>query len=297
MLDFTKAKDRVIALKAGISELQMEQMLNKQKAGIKIPHFIKINTVDGKLKVINMPLGTEDIEKKIKYDKERIKNKRDYHEDLAKRKGYDSYLECDKQYRKNAIENMGFKNNNDYQDNLAMKKGFKNYNEYQNLKNYESGRCLPMSKNENCTLYLGTHISENVLSKVFEEVKRMPNGNRGYDFICKNGCKIDVKSSSIDKTQNRWIFIINKNKIADYFLLIGYDNRENLNPMHIWLIKSDELIKNKEHIDVQFNNYVSFSIKNTFKSLKRFEKYELKDKLNEVTEICNKFKKIVSDDK
>ncbi|MCK5027433.1 MAG: hypothetical protein KAS07_03365 [Candidatus Pacebacteria bacterium] len=85
------------------------------------------------------------------------------------------------------------------------------------------------------------HVAERVLSKVFKDVQEMPYGYKGYDFICNKGKKIDVKSSCIyiDKRGNRsgtWSFCIKKNKIADYFLCIAFDNREDLNPLHIWLI-------------------------------------------------------------
>ena len=33
-----------------------------------------------------------------------------------------------------------------------------------------------------------------------------------------------------------WRYGINKNKIADYFLLLAFNNREDLEPIHQWLI-------------------------------------------------------------
>ena len=62
--------------------------------------------------------------------------------------------------------------------------------------------------------------------------------NPGYDFICNRGKKIDVKSSCI-RRGNTWIFRINYNTIADYFLCLAFDNRADLNPMHIWLLPSN----------------------------------------------------------
>ena len=74
----------------------------------------------------------------------------------------------------------------------------------------------------------------------------MPNNNSGYDFICANNKKIDVKSACITRTSYNiphWIFSIQKNKIADYFLLLAFDNREKLEPILQWLIPSEELNK------------------------------------------------------
>ena len=98
---------------------------------------------------------------------------------------------------------------------------------------------LSMSENKTCSMYLGVHIAEHVLSKVFKNVTRMPNGNQGYDFICNKGMKIDVKSSTLRISKIRaplWFFNINRNKVADYFLCLAFDNRESLTPLHLWLV-------------------------------------------------------------
>jgi len=95
---------------------------------------------------------------------------------------------------------------------------------------------LPMSKNKKCSLYFGIHINERLLRLKFNDVEVMPPGNPGYDFVCNHGKKIDSKAGCILKNRNGWLFHINHNTIADYFLLVAYDNRKDLNPLHIWLI-------------------------------------------------------------
>jgi len=108
----------------------------------------------------------------------------------------------------------------------------------------EKNNGYTMDKNTKCSSYLGIYIAESLLSKVFNNVERMPNNNPGYDFICGKGYKIDVKSSCIRYHCNRagsWDFNIRYNKIPDYFLLIAFDNRENLNPQHIWIIPGNVL--------------------------------------------------------
>ena len=102
------------------------------------------------------------------------------------------------------------------------------------IKRYENGG-LSMYENKQCSTYLGVSVAENVLSKIFKNVEVMPYGHRGYDFICNRGKKIDVKSSCINKSGN-WLFTINRNEVADNFLLIAFDNRVDLNPLHIWII-------------------------------------------------------------
>jgi len=101
----------------------------------------------------------------------------------------------------------------------------------------------PMSENKECSQYLGCHIAERVLSKVFEDIKVMPTHNHGYDFICNKGKKIDVKSSCARKKNSGvlgWSFDIKRNTIPDYFLCIAFDDRDNLNPLHLWLLPADK---------------------------------------------------------
>lgn len=95
-----------------------------------------------------------------------------------------------------------------------------------------------MSKNTKCSSYLGVYITETLLSKEFKNVERMPYGNKGYDFVCNKGLKIDAKSSCIKNnfTKHYWNFCIKRNKIPDYFVCLAYDNRENLTPLHLWII-------------------------------------------------------------
>ena len=81
----------------------------------------------------------------------------------------------------------------------------------------------------------GTYFAETALSKVFKDVKRAPYGNPAYDFICNHNKKIDVKAACVG-VGKQWEFSINKNKIADYFLLAAFDNRADLNLVHLWLI-------------------------------------------------------------
>ena len=99
----------------------------------------------------------------------------------------------------------------------------------------------PFDENKQCSVYLGVHVAEQVLSRVFKNVKRMPYGNPGYDFICNKGKKIDVKSSCKTKNHNGWHFDIKHNTTADYFLCLAFDNRQDLNPLHVWLLPGIKL--------------------------------------------------------
>lgn len=99
----------------------------------------------------------------------------------------------------------------------------------------------PLGENKDSSKYLGEVIAERLLPAYFKDVKRMPQNNPGYDFICANGYKIDVKSScrAFAAGYNRWVFNIRHNLVADYFLCIAFDNRTSLTPVHVWLIPKD----------------------------------------------------------
>lgn len=148
---------------------------------------------------------------------------------------------CDKcyrkQYRMNNLEkrriynSMWRKKNPTKNKNIVMK-----YKRKQGI--------LPMSENHACSMFLGVHIAERVLSRVFKDVIKQPTNNPGYDFLCNKGKKIDVKSSCLYQSKNaspRWQFHIDKNKIADYFLCLAFDNRNDLNPLYMWLFPADEV--------------------------------------------------------
>jgi len=140
-------------------------------------------------------------------------------------------------------------------------------------------------KNRNCGMYLGCNVAERILGHVFKEVQRMSIKNKGFDFICNKGYKIDSKASCLRKN-NTYGFHIKYNKIADYFLLIGFDNRNDLNPKHIWLIKSDEVIRRYRKL----NDFETLTILNNSNDLSKFSKYELADKLKKTIECCDELK-------
>ena len=176
-----------------------------------------------------------------------------------------------KQYQKNNKEKINKYNMQYYKNN--KEKINKISNQY-----YIDNRDNSMSENKDCALYLGIHVAEQVLFNVFKNVKQMPNGNEGFDFICNKGMKIDVKSGTIhiyDTSLEHWLFRINKNEIADYFLCLAFDNREDLNPLHIWLIPAKYI-----------NHLVSLTISKS--TIHKWDKYKLD--VNKVIDCCSKMK-------
>lgn len=134
--------------------------------------------------------------------------------------------------------------------------------------NHKSGFYRPMSEAKDSSLYLGVVVAERVLSHYFEDVQRMPHNNPGYDFICKNGFKIDAKSACRRKGRRDrtgrsdvWFFATKHNIVADYFFFLAFEERMSLKPEHVWLIPTKEL-----------NHLAYFSIAES--RLAKWSKYE-----------------------
>lgn len=217
-----------------------------------------------------------------KYANKKI-SRTEYYNWVAQQKGFKD----EKEYLNWWSQQQGLKNYRDYLDYSATKKGFKNYNEYCLYNLHKRGKCKPLSENKECADYLGVHIAERILSKIFNNVQRMPLKNPGYDFICIKNHKIDVKSACIHR--NKWLFHIYNNKIADYFLLLAFDNRNDLNPMHMWLIRRDEVI-NTKRTSFPINEKLGITIYNSSYGLSIYTKYEIKNKLDKVKMCCNELK-------
>lgn len=145
------------------------------------------------------------------------------------------------------------------------------------------GKIRSMVEAKDCSSYLGIVVAEQALSKFFENITRMPNNNPGFDFLCGKGFKIDVKSSTLHnrKTSKNshpcWQFHIKENKIADYFLLLAFNDRKNLEPQHVWLIPGNTINKRYE-----------VAIFNVEESLEKWSKYE--KPLDKVIACCNKIR-------
>jgi len=123
----------------------------------------------------------------------------------------------------------------------------KHYKEQRKLAGFTS-----MFENKNSPGYLGIVIGERLCQHLFKDVIKMPNNNPGFDIICNQGKMIDIKTacSRLSGKYLRWHFNIYKNKVANFFLCIAFDNRKNLTPLHIWMIPSDK-INDKGNITIR----------------------------------------------
>jgi hypothetical protein len=106
---------------------------------------------------------------------------------------------------------------------------------------HRTGRRRPLEDCPECAPWLADK-TEAILAEAFGAVERMPYGNRGYDFVCKQGYKIDAKAACIK--DGRWCFYMRKNKIADYFICLGLTDRDPIEPCRVWIIPGDEVRDN-----------------------------------------------------
>lgn len=116
---------------------------------------------------------------------------------------------------------------------------------------------------KNSPVYLGD-IAERALPKFFDHIERMPYGNPGYDFICGKDKTVDVKGACRGKAFHGWNFTINKNQAAQFFLCIGFDDRDLLNILHVWLIPGNVI-----------NHLSGFYITDTEKTILKWRDYEI----------------------
>lgn len=173
-----------------------------------------------------------------------------------------------------------------YRNELVRKKGFNDINEYQRDRFHDRGIYFPMSENEDCSAYLGVYIAEKILLEIFKDIKIMPYGHPGYDFICK-GYKVDCKISCL-AIRNGWIgweFEIDYNRLPDYFILVAFNNREEFGLMHLWLIRKNEIIRGKK-----FYRRKTFRVTDKTRYLLEIKRYELTDKLEHLREYCHKLR-------
>jgi hypothetical protein len=157
---------------------------------------------------------------------------------------------------------------------------YRNHPGYQTMRSHALGKKRPMNIAKDCASYLGVYVAERALSRFFDHIERMPINHPGYDFICGKGFKIDVKSSCClpgNVNSSYWFFTINRNTVADYFLCLAFDNRESLNPMHVWLIPGKAV-----------NDRRGICISNSQKGIKKYAQYE--QPLDKVNKCCTEMK-------
>lgn len=181
---------------------------------------------------------------------------------------------------KGIAERAGFKNHNEYELNRCHK-DMEHKRKYTQEWRHSNGIQLPMEENKDCAHYLGTHIAERkygriILPEMFGCIEQeMPYGNPRYDFLVKGNIKVDVKSCLREmKGWIGWEPHVRFNNVTDYFVILAFDDRENLNLIFIWSIGKNEIIRGNK-----FYMRDSIKITNTCRGLLEFKRFDWADKL------------------
>lgn len=186
------------------------------------------------------------------------------------------------------IKNAGCKTEKEYKDKKSQELGFKNNSD--RIKEWKHYTVPPLSEyNKDCSSYFGD-FTENLVIQTFECTIKMPPNNPGFDWICKKGDNVDNKCRCLDYSNKSptWKFPIRYNNIAVWFILSAWDNRDGLNPFHVWVFHKNDIVRGRK-----FWRRETFSITNTPKALKELEKWEVTDRLDKLKEYCERLRKDV----
>lgn len=187
--------------------------------------------------------------------------------------------------------------NRERNEEIAKRAGFKNHNEYELNRchkdmehkrkyirewRHTNGIQLPMDVNTDCAHYLGTIVAERqygriILPEIFGGIEQeMSYGNPWYDFLVKGNIKVDVKSCCLREMKGwiGWEPHVRFNSVTDYFVILAFDDRENLHLVHIWMIGKNEIIRGDK-----FYNRGSIKITNKYRYLLPFKRFDWIDKL------------------
>ncbi len=185
------------------------------------------------------------------------------------------------QYYQKLVEEGKLRNptdiDRDTNNAIYRKIGYDNSAHFLKEWRHDNGIQAPMEENKDCAHHLGTHIAERqyariILPEMFGSiVEEMPYGNPKYDFLVTNNVKIDIKSCCLRDCCGyyAWEPHVRYNNVTDYFVILAFDNRTDLNLLHVWSIGRDEIIRGKK-----FWMRDSIKITNKYGKLLEFHSHE-----------------------
>ena len=102
-----------------------------------------------------------------------------------------------------------------------------------------SGRNL-VSNNRSGVSYMGICVAGDLLRRCYKHVQAVVNNKYAYKFVCDHDKFIDVKSSCLGKNW-MWLFSTRRNTVVDFFICVAFDDRDDPNVMHVWMIPGEKL--------------------------------------------------------
>lgn len=218
-------------------------------------------------------------------------------------------------HQENSIKtakNAGFDTTGEYAKYI-YKKNIEYMREYLRERNWKNNS-EPMSESKNSSSFLGVFIGEGIFKEylltIFEHVEIMDYGNPGFDFTCKNPrqefidkypqfklarnheYKIQLEAHCLYYRVGRspcWGFQVEHNNIPDYYILIGFNTRECLDILHIWIFHRYDMIRkgNSYTKKEEFWKRESITITDNQNYLKRFKRYEISYELDKLKYLCD----------
>lgn len=237
------------------------------------------------------------------------KREQSFYESLESQYGkeFADWAKQNKDNTPNVLINSGCKTYLEWRNKCAQNVGFENDADRQRERLHNNGVNLPMEFNEECSsnfgIYKGETLFKRFLLTIFECVEHMESNNKYFDFICKNPSqefidkypqfKLERDKEYKFQLKNRclrrsplwnsiyWCFShIDYNKKTDYFIFCGWNDRDNQNPIHIWIFHKDDIIGGDK-----FWRRDSLSITNKQEYINNFLNHELIDELKTLKEI------------
>ena len=274
----TEYERRAIEIQKRYEEIELECIIKEREIKEKITEQEELHEIHhGKRHKYQRKCIVKDISE----DRKRaLKNK--VYRGIIEKTVFD--IKSSKELLNDWARKRGFYDYGEYLNIIALGRGFTCYDEYVKVWKYYPGIPSPIKEDRMDNRFLGIYIGENAINKIFEGSKRMRPHNPGYDILCPKGYKIDVKATVLSR-YNTYIFDISKNKTADYFVMIGFNNIIDLEPLHLWIIGGNE----KLHTGTTINDKNKLVILNEPLYLEKYEKYEKIDNLESLKILCNEF--------
>lgn len=196
----------------------------------------------------------------------------------------------------------GCKTQIEYLNKCARDLGFKDFKEqnreYARNYTYKTGRHVPLEFNEDCSPWFG-EFTEKLMIHRYPGAKKMPYGNPWFDYlwIDKEGKETTINNKGRCLTYCNWSpylsFGIRWNNKAKKFILSGWDNRDDLNPLVAWEFDKDDLVRKgygKNAQKVKFWKRDVFQVTYTSEGIEQFEDHQID--IDWLEELCRNDKDI-----
>jgi len=212
--------------------------------------------------------------------------------EMRKKKIKNAECRTEKEYRDKLAQEDGCKNRKEHDNKKAQEFGFKDTSERAKIRRWETGYNEPAEFNEDCSTWFA-EFTENLMINRYPGAIKTPPNNPGFDYLWGD-IKINNKGRCLyygkDRSPN-CAFPIGYNNTADIFIISGWDNRENLNPLFALEFHKNDLVRKGKGgfaPKVEFWKRDTFSVTYTPYLLEQFRDHMID--IDWMKDICDKMK-------